>query len=270
MSGERSRILHLSDVHFGPKHLAEVSAAIAGLVETERPDLVVISGDLTQRAKPDQFRAARAFVDRLEKVSPVLAVPGNHDVPLYRVWERLFAPFGAYRKHFRAQLEPVFRYDALLVVGLNTAQAWAFKGGRVRPRRVEQAVELFTRAPAGLFKIAVAHHHLARPAGVECEHAAWNAAGACVRLRRAGVDLALSGHLHQTLELHPAGEDGFPALHTGTSSSSRGRGLEVGLCTVQWIEIAADRFVVRGQAWNPLRGGFDAAFERPYRRSQER
>ena len=101
-------------------------------VERQRPDLVVVSGDLTQRAKPEQFRQARAFVDRIEALGvPTLTVPGNHDVPLYRVWERIFNPFGCYRKYFSPELEPVYRDDELLVVGINTAFGWTLKDGRI-------------------------------------------------------------------------------------------------------------------------------------------
>jgi 3',5'-cyclic AMP phosphodiesterase CpdA len=271
VSGER-RILHLSDIHFGPKHLAEVSDAVAASVEVEKPDLVIVSGDLTQRAKPRQFREARAFVERLEKTAPVVAVPGNHDVPLWRVWERLFTPYGAWRKHFRDELEPIYRDPALLVVGVNTAQAFAFKGGRLRARRVRELEAALAGAPNGAFRIVVAHHHLIRPRGVEAaEHACWGAAAGMPCLVRSGVDLVLSGHLHQTLELFPAGPDAFPALHTGTSSSSRGRGPESGHCTHQWIEVAEEAFSVTGRSWDAVAKRFRTTFSRRYpRRSASR
>ena len=273
MSAERS-ILHLSDIHFGPKHLARVSEGIARRVEEERPSLVVISGDLTQRAKPAQFRQAREFVAQLQNASPVIAVPGNHDVPLWRVWERLVAPFRAYRRHFRAELETVFEDEALFVAGINTAQAFALKGGRIRGRRIREIERLVEAVPADRFRIAVVHHHLEIPQGVDCEHPAWGAKYATERLGRAGIDLVLSGHLHRTLELFPAGRDRFPALHTGTSSSSRGRGPEAGRNTAHAIEIGADRFLVRGLLWSPSDGSFETVFEKSYPRtvgrSQER
>ena len=268
MSPDR-RILHLSDIHFGPKHVAPVSEAIARSVEVEKPDLVIVSGDLTQRAKPEQFREARAFVDRLAAVSPVLAVPGNHDVPLWRVWERLFAPYGAWKRHYRHPIESVFRDERLLVIGVNTAQAFAFKGGRVRSRRVAEAVRELASASADQFRIVVAHHHWIRPDGVEAaEHASWGGLRAARRLA-SGVDLVLSGHLHQTLELYPAGRDAFPALHTGTSSSSRGRGPEAGACTHQWIEIGAEEFTVACRAWNGS-GGFKTTGNRRFPRRSRR
>jgi 3',5'-cyclic AMP phosphodiesterase CpdA len=263
------RILHLSDIHFGPKHLRPVSEAIAAAVERERPDLVVVSGDLTQRAKPAQFREAKAFVERLERTSPVVAVPGNHDVPLWRVWERLFAPYAAWKAGFGRELEPLFRDEALFVAGINTAQAFAFKGGRVRARRIAEIErELATAAPEQ-FRIVVAHHHLARPAGVDAEHPCWGS-GRAARCLGAGIDLVLSGHLHQTLELYPAGAGRFPALHTGTSSSSRGRGPEAGLCTHQWIEVGGDAYTVAGRVWRPESGAFQDTGNRRFPRRRGR
>jgi 3',5'-cyclic AMP phosphodiesterase CpdA len=262
---ESRRILHLSDIHFGPKHLPAVSEAIARAAESERPDLVIISGDLSQRAKPAQFQEAKAYVERLGAIAPVLAVPGNHDVPLWRVWERLFAPYGAYRRHFAYELEPAFRDESLLVVGINTSQAFAFKGGRVRARRLREVEHELASATPGQFRIVVAHHHLVRPEGVESEHPSWGGRVAAKRLAPR-VDLVLSGHLHQTLELYPAGRDGFPALHTGTSSSSRGRGPEAGLCTHQWIEVERDRFRVSGRAWDAGTSEIRTTFAREFGR----
>ncbi|KAB2962485.1 MAG: metallophosphoesterase, partial [Thermoanaerobaculia bacterium] len=123
-------LLHLSDIHFGPKHLPEPAAAVLELVRRAPPAAVVVSGDLTQRGKPVQFRAARQFVDAL--AAPVAWVPGNHDVPLWRFWERLFAPFGAWRRHFAADLVRDRVEDGVAVLGVNTAHAWTTKHGRLR------------------------------------------------------------------------------------------------------------------------------------------
>ncbi len=250
-------------------HLPEVSAGVVELAAVRRPDLVVISGDLTIRAKPYQFREARAFADELGRIAPVIAIPGNHDVPLYRVWERLLSPFGAWRRHFDRELEPVFRDDELLVVGVNTAQAFALKGGRIRRRRLAVVDALLAEAPTQLFRIVVAHHHLVRPPGVESEHPAWRASEAIARWTGARVDLVLSGHLHQTLELRPAGEDGFLELHTGTTSSSRGRGPERGRNSLHWIEVGHGSFRVERHFWNggaAGRGRFELAADQRFRR----
>ena len=125
-------LLHISDVHFGPKHLDDRAAAVLALVRDRRPDYVVISGDLTQRAKPHQFAAAKRFVETIP--CPTIAVPGNHDVPLYRFWERAFSPFGAWRRHFSAELEPHVVDDEVCIVGVNTAFNRTLTGGRITAR----------------------------------------------------------------------------------------------------------------------------------------
>ncbi|MEO8274811.1 MAG: metallophosphoesterase family protein [Thermoanaerobaculia bacterium] len=260
-------LLHLSDVHFGPKHVPETAAGVIDLAAARRPSLVVISGDLTLRAKPAQFRAAREFAAELERIAPVLAVPGNHDVPLYRAWERLFTPYGAWRRHFRQELEPVFQDDELLVAGVNSAQAFAVKGGRIRRRRLAEVDQLLASAPPKLFRVVVVHHHLSRPPGVECEHPSWRSGEAIERWKRAGVDLVLSGHLHRTLELRPAGDEGFLELHTGTTGSSRGRGPERGRNSLHWIEVGSASFRVERHFWNGAAGRFEADREQRFERS---
>ena len=99
-------ILHISDLHFGMPYLPEVGEAVLRAAPALKPDAVVVSGDLTQRARDEEFAAARAFLDRLPDV-PRVVVPGNHDVPLYNVFQRFGSPFGKYRRFIDAQLEPV-------------------------------------------------------------------------------------------------------------------------------------------------------------------
>lgn len=254
------RLLHISDIHFGPKHLPEVAAGVEAMVAERRPDLVVVSGDLTLRAKPRQFRAARAYVDRLRRVAPVLAVPGNHDVPLYRFWERLMIPFGAYRRHFDHELEPVYRDPELVAVGLNSAHGWGVKGGRIRRPSLAAAVQALATAPPGAFRLAVVHHHLMRPPGVDCEHAAWGARRALAVLAGSGVELVLSGHLHQTLALAPPGGSAtLRQLLCGTTTSSRGRGPERQRNSLNWIDVEAESWSFESLFWSPGEGRFASA-----------
>lgn len=223
-----------------------------------RPDLVVISGDLTQRAKPRQFREARAFVERLRRMAPVLAVPGNHDVPLYRFWERLLTPYGAYRRHFERELEPSFRDAELAVAGLNSAHGWGVKGGWLRTRSVARARRTFAEAAPGAFRIAVVHHHLARPPGVSCEHPAWGAGRALAAFAAAGVEVILSGHLHRSLALTPLGPERAPLqLLSGTSTSSRGRGPERGGNSLQWLEVDGEAWRFSRELWDSTRNRFE-------------
>lgn len=247
-------IFHISDVHFGPPHLPRVSEGVLELIDDRRPDLVVLSGDLTQRARPEQFQEARRFVDRIPV--PSLVVPGNHDVPLYRVWERVFDPYGAYRRHFSPELEPVFRDDELLVVGINTAFNWTWKDGRIRLSRLLEVAEMFEEAPEDLFKVVVAHHHLIPPPNFGTQRVLSNAYDAIDLFSTCGVDLILSGHLHQAYignseEFYPKGRPPMVILHSGTTTSSRGRMGEREKNTCNWIEVAPVTMTVSHLRWHP-------------------
>jgi len=247
------RILHISDVHFGPHHLKDLSEAVVELVERERPDAVLISGDLTQRAKPKQFREAREFVDRL--AAPTLCVPGNHDVPLYRFWERFGAPYGAYRKHFSQELEPVLSIDGVYAVGLNSAYGLTLTDGRVRMRRLVHLADQLAEAPEGSAKVVVIHHPVVPPPLIEWPRAISNARELAGLMRDADVDLVLSGHIHQTY-VTTCGSffgdrlPGIRVVHTGTTTSDRGRWQERGRNTLNWIAIDSSSIEITPHVWD--------------------
>lgn len=252
-------IFHISDVHFGPPHRPEVSDGVIAFIEERRPDVVVLSGDLTQRAKPLQFQQARAFVDRIPV--PTVVVPGNHDVPLYRVWERAFAPFGAYRKYFSKELEPIYRDEELLIVGVNTAFNWTLKDGRITLGRLLELAELMEAAPDHLLKVIVAHHHVIPPPNFGTQRVLTNAYEAIDLFSSVGVDLILSGHLHQTYignseEFYPKGRPPVVILHSGTTTSSRGRGSEREANTCNWIVVDDKSMAVDHLRWHPDLGRF--------------
>jgi len=246
-------ILHISDVHFGPPHLPRVSAGVLELVSERRPDVVVLSGDLTQRARPEQFRQARAFVDQIPV--PTIVVPGNHDVPLYRVWERAFAPFRAYRAHFSEELEPIYQDDEMLVVGINTAFNWTIKDGRIQLKRLLAVGALFERTPESVLKVVVAHHHLIPPPNFGTQRVLANAYEAIDLFSSVGVDLILSGHLHQAYignseEFYPKGRPPVVILHSGTTTSNRGRAGEREKNTCNWIAFDTRSMVVSHLRWH--------------------
>jgi len=246
-------IFHVSDVHFGPPHLPRVSEGVLELVADRRPDVVVVSGDLTQRARPEQFEAARRWVDRIPV--PSIVVPGNHDVPLYRVWERAFAPFAAYKKHFSPELEPVYRDEKLLVVGVNTAFNWTWKDGRITLDRLLEVGELLAAVPESVFKVVVAHHHLIPPPNFGSQRVLSNAFEAIDIFSSCGVDLILSGHQHQAYignseEFYPKGRPPVVILHSGTTTSNRGRMGERERNTCNWIEVGPESMVVSHYRWH--------------------
>ena len=252
-------ILHISDVHFGPPHLSVLSESVLQFAAIRKPDLVVVSGDLTQRAKPIQFRQARSFIEGFD--APTSVVPCNHDVPLYRFWERFAQPFGAYRKHFDRELEPVFSDDELIVVGINTAHGWTFKDGRITSRRLIEVARTLDQAPPDLFRIVVAHHHLIPPPWFGNQRVLRGARAAMDRFTRVGVDLVLSGHLHQSFignseEFYPKGRPPVVILHSGTTTSNRGRHGERDKNTCYWIKIERESMTVSNFRWEPTLGRF--------------
>jgi 3',5'-cyclic AMP phosphodiesterase CpdA len=252
-------ILHISDVHFGPDHQPDRATGLLQMVEERRPDAVILSGDLTQRAKPQQFRQARAFVDRIS--APLLAVPGNHDVPFYRFWERLASPLGAYKKHFSPELEPQLRLPGLIAVGINTAFSWTLTRGRVARRRLPQTVSRFADLPPSIFRLAVVHHHLVPPPTHDAPPVAWGAARALHDLSEAGVDLVLAGHLHRSFvaqAVRPSSPRGAPmiVLHAGTATCSRGRAEELGRNTCNWLEIGGMELGITRFEWQAQEGRF--------------
>lgn len=247
-------ILHISDVHFGPPHLPRVSQGVLEFIARHTPSVVVLSGDLTQRAKPEQFREARRFVDSIPV--PTIVVPGNHDVPMYRVWERVFSPFGAYRKHFGEEMEPVYRDDELLIVGINSAFNWTIKDGRIKLSRLLEVEKLLRQTPETVFKIVVVHHHMIPPPNFGSQRVLGNAYEAIDLFSSAGVDLILSGHLHQAYignseEFYPKGRPPVVILHSGTTTSRRGRGGEREKNTCNWIRVDGRSIVVSQYRWHP-------------------
>ena len=182
-------IVHLSDLHFGA-HRPELAASLLVDIESVRPDLIVISGDLTQRARRGQFEQARAFIDRLP--GAVLTVVGNHDLPLINLPRRLLSETRRYQHYINRDLDPIVALPGLVAVGLDTMPAWRWKAGHVSPRQVTIVRNAFGSAPHGAWRLLVTHHpvlpaHLSGLVGRD------PLVGAC-----AAVDVAvlLSGHTH--------------------------------------------------------------------------
>jgi 3',5'-cyclic AMP phosphodiesterase CpdA len=218
-------LVHLSDLHFG-RIDETVLAPLRTAVLAANPDLIAISGDFTQRAKRKEFRAARAFIDTLDR--PRLVVPGNHDVPLWNVARRFLAPFGRYRAFISEDLEPEYADDQMIVVGVNTARSFAHGEGRINGRQVDRIVERLAAVPGGLVRVIMTHHPFDLPPGVREARLLGRARMAMARLAKANADLFLSGHLHLSHASHSVERyriEGHSALivQAGTISL-RGRG----------------------------------------------
>jgi 3',5'-cyclic AMP phosphodiesterase CpdA len=251
-------LVHLSDVHFGRVDEAVVTAIVPTIHSLE-PDVVVISGDLTQRAKPDEFRAARRFLDELP--TPQIVVPGNHDVPLYNVFQRFGSPLAKYRRFISQDLEPFYADDEIAVAGINTARSMTFKDGRINEEQMQRLHDRLAPLDDRVTKIVVTHHPFELPEGFDEKHLVGRADRAMEVFLRAGADVLLAGHLHtshigNTATRYPV--DGRAALvvQAGTATSTRGRG-ETNSFNV--IRCDGDRLEVVRWAWSPAQGRFHEA-----------
>jgi 3',5'-cyclic AMP phosphodiesterase CpdA len=235
-----ARIAHLSDLHFGAHDPKVVSATEAWLQE-RRPDLVIISGDFTQRARLEQFRQASAYLNRLRADGfNLLAVPGNHDVPLYDVVRRFAAPLRRYKSYISSDLCPWFENEELAVLGLNTARSLTIKDGRINRDQMRIIEERFGAVREGKTRILVTHHPLfAMPIaeGGELSEAVGRHGDAVTAVCRAGVHIALAGHFHRTYaeaaRKMVVNAGGALVIQAGTATSTRLRNRE--LQSFNWI-----------------------------------
>lgn len=186
-------IAHISDLHFG----AECPEIVEGLVTdlgTAKPSLVVVSGDLTQRARRKEFMAARLFLDRIP--CPKLVVPGNHDIPLFDVVNRFLRPLVRFRRYIHEDVDPFFSTDAVAVMGINTARSNTWKDGRVSAAQIDNLRRRLSALPPHVLKVVVTHHPFLPPPGDPSPPLVGRAAQALQAAEACGVDLMLAGHLH--------------------------------------------------------------------------
>ncbi len=215
-------IVHLSDIHFGAQ-LDELAGSLVADIWDHHPDLVVVSGDLTQRARRNQFIEARAFLDSLP--GPVLTVMGNHDVPLFDLPRRLISPTGRYQKYVTPTLDPIIDLPGLVAVGLDSMPAWRWKAGHVSPRQADLVRESLGHAPSGAWRVLVTHHP-ALPSNLSALRGRKRLLEACYQAR---VAVLLSGHTHTgSIDIVTLGVDGGKercalAVVAGTTISSRTR-----------------------------------------------
>jgi 3',5'-cyclic AMP phosphodiesterase CpdA len=246
------RLVHLSDLHFGA-HDERLVAAVERRVDELKPDLVVVSGDFTQRARTEQFREACQFLERLQHSGhEVLGVPGNHDVPLYDVLRRFLSPLARYRRFIDENLSPFVELPGLAVLGINTARSFTFKDGRINQDQVAFIRETFARTPRDSFRVLVTHHPLftLEIAG-ETERAVGRQELALDAIQEAGVDMLLAGHNHHA-STHSASDlvtraGGALVVQAGTATSTRVREQEQSFNS---IDVTEEAVTITVNAWN--------------------
>lgn len=233
-----ARLVHLSDLHFGA-HDDDLVEAVERKIEELKPDLIVISGDFTQRARTEQFKEACCFLEHLRDAGhEVLGVPGNHDVPLYDVLRRFLSPLTRYRRYIDETLCPFIELPGIAVLGINTARSLAFKDGRISESQVEFIRETFSRVDPEAVRVLVTHHPLlAIPVGDELERAVGRQELALDAVEEAGVDLLLAGHAHHASTHHVSDlvtrSGGSLVIQAGTATSTRVREQEQSFNTIE-------------------------------------
>lgn len=242
-------IAQISDLHFG-RHALAVTEALLTSVSSHRPDLVVFSGDFTQRARAVEFAEARHFLDRIPQ--PKLVVPGNHDVPLYNVLARLLYPFAKYNHYVSTAGHPAnfFCDDELAVLGINTARRLTGKNGRISLQQIADIRRTFRDVPRGVFKALVTHHPVGLPSGEGELELAGRSRLALEALAEVGVHLLLSGHHHRALSgdmTHVNGKGALLVVHAGTAISTRTRGIEGN--TYNLVTINGEHVLVSVMEW---------------------
>nr|WP_246423637.1 metallophosphoesterase [Roseospira goensis] len=250
---------HVSDLHFGRLDPAVVAALEADLA-AQAPDLVVVSGDLTQRGRHHEFLEARAFLDRLER--PLLVVPGNHDVPAYNLVSRFLWPYRRFTRHIAADLFPLVADAEMAVLGLNTARRalghWNWALGSLNVRQLDRAARELATHGAGRIRVIVTHHPAVPPTEHRHGPLLFHAERALAAFADSRVDLMLSGHLHRshaTLVTAPAiGGTGAPAwpmilAGAGSATSTRLRD-EANGYTVVRLQARPPRLWVETRGWD--------------------
>ena len=226
-------LLQISDVHFGPFYVPKVGEALQRAVRDLEYEVMIVSGDFTQRAKREQFAEARAYLDQLPE-RPTIVVPGNHDVPLYRVFERVFDPYGLYKEYISKDLDMVMRTPEAVIVALNSTKPLQnIVNGRIARWQLKLCADAFADCPPEALKIVVAHHHFAPAPDYEGGQVMPKAKRAIDCFTDLKVDMIIGGHLHRayignSLDVYP-GEDrdhGIIIVQSGTSTSRRGRARE--------------------------------------------
>jgi 3',5'-cyclic AMP phosphodiesterase CpdA len=242
-------LVHMSDLHFGRVD-EDLLRPLIDVVEAVAPDVVVVSGDLTQRARSAQFQAARIFLDALPK--PQIVVPGNHDIPLHNVVGRFLTPLEKYRRYITDDLEPTCIDDEIAIVAVNTARSATIKGGRINAEQMARLQSRLQPLDDSIVKIVVTHHPFDLPASFGASDIVGRAATAMRLFAKCGVDLLLAGHLHSSHAEDTTIRyrlDNYAALgiQAGTATSTRGRG-ETNSFNV--LRIAAPNVTVERYGWS--------------------
>lgn len=261
-------LIHLSDLHFGRIDYALLEPVIKTVTEL-KPDAVVVSGDLTQRARSHQFKEAREFLDKLP--SPQIIVPGNHDVPLHNIFARFLQPLDKYKEYITDDLLPFHADEEIAILGINTARSLTIKDGRINEEQIEAIRARLCPYPDEVIKIIVTHHPFDLPEGHHEDDLVDRAQLAMEAIAKCGADVLLAGHLHVSHTAHSSARykiAGHNALvvSAGTATSTRGRG-ETNSFNV--LRVKHPFINVERLSWQPERAVFATSSTEHFRHSED-
>ncbi len=259
-------LVHLSDLHFGRVDEALIGPLIE-LVAQNRPDVVVVSGDLTQRARSEQFKQARRFLDSLPM--PQIVVPGNHDIPLHNLFNRFVQPLDKYRRYITRDLEPFYVDDEIAILGINSARSLTFKDGRVNESQIARVQARLSTLDAHITKVIVTHHPFDLPADYADTEIVGRAPMAMKMFASCGADMLLAGHLHVSHAGNTAARyaiSGYAALvvQAGTATSTRSRGESNSFNVIQ---IHSPHISIKRFTWAPQLSAFTVFTTESFQRS---
>jgi 3',5'-cyclic AMP phosphodiesterase CpdA len=258
-------LVHLSDLHCG-KVDDQLLAPLRDLVHRIAPDVVVVSGDLTQRARSEQFEQARAWLDTLP--GPQIIVPGNHDISLYNVFRRFLQPLTRYKRYITDDLDPMYVDEEIAVLGMNTARSLTFKDGRVNKEQIAALRAHLAGLAPDIVRIIVTHHPFDLPANNDDDDLVDRAPMAMKAFADCGVDVLLSGHMHtshagNTADRYRMSEYAALVVQAGTATSTRGRG-ETNSFNV--VRVEPERVEVDRYGWDELGAKFSLMKTEPFLR----
>ena len=247
------RIVHVSDVHFGSPGVTERTVPLLAAISDLKPSVVAVSGDLTRRAHPEQFREARRFLDALQ--TPYVVVPGNHDVP-FAPWLRFHRRHSRFLAHVADETAPFFLDEHLAISGMDTTRAFAIDGGRARHRALAMIAERFAALPPTAFRVVVAHHPFTKQPGRRSSLAVQKSRRALGAFDRLGVDAVLTGHRHETVvvpvtDVARGVDRPFLLVQAGTATTYRGRCSERGRNSFVTLDVGGDEIVVVRHVYDP-------------------
>jgi len=264
-------IIQFSDIHFGVED-RDAMAAVKAFADTLKPDCILICGDITQDGKTSEFKAAQTWINSFNV--PRLITPGNHDTPVYGIFQRLFQPWGRYDRYIAPLSEPFYADKNVMIVTMNTARGiqpkldWSL--GVVDMDVLDEKIKTLHSAEAGSLKMIAVHHPLIYPEISPLDKETKNGPEAIERLSNANIDAVLSGHIHTPFFVdREPGKTGIVSIGSGTLSTRR-RGVPpsfnhiqideatLTVTAIDWIDgtfIAAKPWVKSRRELSPSTGG---------------